>query len=503
MSVPEVLKRYHLTFLALALMAIVVTLYWQTFSRIVEMWSISYYQYGWLVYPASLYVLVSKRHELASQQWRISPLGILLAAVLVLIWVVARVAGVQIIEFISATLLVFAAFWAIAGTRAMRKAAFPLLLLMVAVPVSDFLLEPLMRVTAGISEVLFALTGVPALRDGQFFYLPGGSFEVADVCSGLKYLLAGIFVGLAFAYITYTSIYKRLLFIGLVAIAVVVTNGVRAFIVMFVASATNMKVLGGEDHVIFGMVIFAVVFMALIWIGEKYADPQTEIERPVNPQNTDSRGAVTLGAAILPVLILMAGPPLFATTQNRAAAAINDVPLPSLSGCEEQVGPISEGAPIFVRADLKKQGLYSCGEFSTHVYLASYGSQRQGKELITWENRVWPKDWARYVEQTTISKDLGSRTVKIQQVLVRHPQGWRIIRYWYQVGPSISSSQVKVKLLEIFRILTFQSFESSVIVVSVAGESASDGADMQKELEMHADRVMNWNLRRTEAGESR
>ena len=75
MSVPELLKKYQLSFLAVALMAIVVTLYWQTFSRIVDMWSISYYQYGWLVFPASLYVLVRERNQLASHQWRISTLA--------------------------------------------------------------------------------------------------------------------------------------------------------------------------------------------------------------------------------------------------------------------------------------------------------------------------------------------------------------------------------------------------------------------------------------------
>jgi EpsI family protein len=467
------------------------------------MWSISYYEYGWLVYPASLYVLFRQRDELASIRPQKSTLGILLAAVLVLAWLVARVAGIQVIEFISATLLVFAVFWAIAGTKAMRKTAFPLLLLLAAVPVSEFLVEPLMRITAKISEVLLALIAVPALRDGQFFYLPGGSFEVADVCSGLKYLLAGVFAGLAFSYVTYTSVYKRLLFIGIVGIAVVVTNGVRAFIVMSVASATRMKILGGEDHIIFGMVMFAVVFVALIWVGEKYADPQADTKPPVGAGSANSEGAVILGAAILPVLILMAGPPLFAITQNRAAAALTDIPLPSLSGCEKHVGVGNEGDPVFVNADLEKRQVYFCGKSSISVYMASYGIQRQGKELISWENRLWPRAWARYVDQTTISTRFGSRSIDIQQVLVRHPRGLRLIRYWYQVGSSVTSSQIEVKLLETLRVLTLQPFESSVIAVSIRGNVTDDFSALEKQLDRHTDQVMNWNLQRAGAGASR
>ena len=53
MSVPDLLKRYHLTLLAVALMAIVVTLYWQTFYRKVDMRTINYYQNEWQVYPDS------------------------------------------------------------------------------------------------------------------------------------------------------------------------------------------------------------------------------------------------------------------------------------------------------------------------------------------------------------------------------------------------------------------------------------------------------------------
>lgn len=500
MQLRHLLKKYNLTLLALGVITMVVVVYWQTFSRIVEMWSISDYQYGWLVYPVSLYVFSQKRDVLALAQWRTSKRGLLLAALLVLVWVVARAVGIQIVEFASATLLVFASYWALAGTDAMRKVAFPLLLLLAAVPMGGFLVEPLMRITAEISSGLLSLVGIPVFRDGQFFVLSGGSFEVAVVCSGLQYLLAGVMASLAYAYVAYSSHTKRLLFVGIAAIVIVIANGVRAFIVMTVASATDMKILGGRDHVIFGMVLFAVVFFAMIWVGEGYADPRTEKRQRYVGQRDGQGGAVSGVLVIMTLVTLMAGPMFGAAMINRGAAAIADFPLPGLDRCLETDDRISDGFPTFPTADYQKRGLFACGDYEAGVYVASYGEQQQGKELIGWDNRVWPNEWRRYVDRSTVSIQTSDGGADVQQVLVRHPAGWRLIWYWYQVGPSVTGSQNRVKLLEALRALTLQPVESSIVVVIVISKSQNNEADLREQLERHADRVMSWNRERVEQG---
>ena len=50
------------------------------------------------------------------------------------------------------------------------------------------------------------------------------------------------------------------------------TNGLRAFIVMAVASATDMRVLAGKDHVIFGWALFLLVMIALYFVAERFSD---------------------------------------------------------------------------------------------------------------------------------------------------------------------------------------------------------------------------------------
>src|SRR5690606_20536610 len=323
---------HRLLLLALTTMIIIMIIYWPTFSNMISMWSLITYQHARLVFPVSLYLPWQKRDALSVQRLEGSWLGVATTALLVLGWVVSRSIGVQVVEFICATLMIFSAFWAIAGTSATRRAAFPLLLLLLAVPVGESLVQPLMTVTAAISAALLALSGVAVFQDGQFFTLPGGMFEVADVCSGLRYLLAGVMGGLAYAYVTYTSNLKRLFFTIIVALVMVATNGVRAFIVMYVASATEMRVLGGTDHVWFGMILFAVVFVVLVWFGEAYADEEASRVQACAP--AIDRKALSAALAAAAALLLITGGPVFQYAKaHHAVSRTLELSPPSLPGC--------------------------------------------------------------------------------------------------------------------------------------------------------------------------
>ena len=109
------LARHRLTLLALVAITTVLTIYWQSFSRLIGMWSISGYEYGWLVYPISVYLLIRNRDRLLKLPLQTSIAGVSIAGLVVLAWIVARAAGVQVAEFAGATFLIFAFYWAVAG----------------------------------------------------------------------------------------------------------------------------------------------------------------------------------------------------------------------------------------------------------------------------------------------------------------------------------------------------------------------------------------------------
>jgi exosortase A len=256
------------------LAALVVLLYAPSFASMAAVWQSSDYRHGLFVFPVSACLLWRVRKPLAAAELRPFAWGLLLLVPGVLLWSVARAIGVQTAEHLVAVLLIPATVLTFAGWPLARQALFPLLFLVTAVPVGDALIPYLMESTADVATALLQAVGVPVYRQGQFLSLPGGEFEVADVCSGVRYLTAGTIIALLFGYLTYESNAQRTLFVVATAATMVVVNGVRAFLVMWIASASDMRYLAGRDHILFGWVLFTVVITAMIYIGARFADPR-------------------------------------------------------------------------------------------------------------------------------------------------------------------------------------------------------------------------------------
>ena len=144
-----------------------------------------------------------------------------------------------------------------------------------AVPSGSELIPALTQITADFAHGALVLFDVPAFREGNFLTLPGGSFEVAQVCSGYNYLNAGLALTGLLAFQVIRSIGRGMLLMGIGALVFVLMNGVRAFLTMFIASATNMKYLAGTDHIVFGWVLFFLAMLGVYWLACRLA-PQSD-----------------------------------------------------------------------------------------------------------------------------------------------------------------------------------------------------------------------------------
>jgi exosortase len=117
------------------------------------------------------------------------------------------------------------------GTEAARAGVFPLLFLLLAVPIPNLLVNaPLAAVRYGSTEVcslIFNVAGVPFLRNGYEFALPTISIEVAKECSGIHSTLALFIVSLVAGHLFLTSLWKKVLLVLFVLPVVCITNGLR------------------------------------------------------------------------------------------------------------------------------------------------------------------------------------------------------------------------------------------------------------------------------------
>lgn len=287
----------HKLALIAGIAALVIVTFGISYVSMWHLWQTSDHRHGILVLPISAFLIWRLRHQLLDLPMAPDARGLLLVVPLAMVWLVARLAGVQVVEQIAALAMIGAGVAALAGRGVANKLLFPLLFLLLATPLGESLVPHLMVITADISAGLLRISGVPLLRDGQYISLPGGEFVVADVCSGLRYLVSGVMISMLYGYLTYTSVWKRVVLVAVTAMTMIITNGVRAYIVMAVASATRMEYLGGRDHVYFGWLLFGVFMMLIMWVGARYADVEAS-EQAARSDTMASRAS----HSILPII---------------------------------------------------------------------------------------------------------------------------------------------------------------------------------------------------------
>lgn len=240
----------------------------QTTISLTEIWQDDGYRHCFLVPLISIYLMWDSREELAACEFSSSYLGGMVLTGLVLVWFVAEYALVQVVEHFAAVAILIATVWTVLGTNLLRAAAFPLGFLFFAVPFGEELIPWLMDVTATWSTSLLTNMGYTLFREGYYIYLPNGVFEVAEACAGLKYLYAGVMISTVLAYISFPSNVARISFVIASSAFYIFLNVVRATVVIMVASASDMSLFVGDDHLWFGWFLFGGALVLQIAVAD-------------------------------------------------------------------------------------------------------------------------------------------------------------------------------------------------------------------------------------------
>ena len=245
-------------------------LYRDTLLTMARLWSYSQtYAHGWLIAPVSVWL--AWRNIRASEPLPLEPAPWGLAAVAAagLLWMAGHVAQAGVVEQLAVVATFGAIVTTVCGYRYARLLAFPLAFLLLAVPFGDPLIEPLMSLTAAGTVHLLQLSGIPVYRDGMLFSTGVGNFEVAQACSGIRYLIASLATGLLYSYLALRTLRYRAIFTAAAALVPLAANSVRAYLIVMLAHFSDMSLARGVDHFVYGWLFFALVTMGLLWLGER------------------------------------------------------------------------------------------------------------------------------------------------------------------------------------------------------------------------------------------
>jgi exosortase len=163
------------------------------------------------------------------------------------------------------------------GARALGGAAFPFFLLLFMIPLPPALLTGiivfLQKASAEGAAILFPLIGMPVLRDGVYFALPGINIEVARECSGIRSSIALLISGLVMAYLLLKSTWARTSLVLVIVPLAIAKNAVRIVGLSWLAVHVDPSfITGSAVHRNGGIPVFLTslaVLGALTWLLRK------------------------------------------------------------------------------------------------------------------------------------------------------------------------------------------------------------------------------------------
>jgi len=476
----------------------IIALYWPTVAGLAGTWVNSVtYNHGLLIIPLSLYLSWSRRSSLRtvkpSFDWR----GVILLAGGSTGWLMGHVSHAKVIEEAALISMIPSLVLTFLGWETVRILAFPLVLLVFAVPMGEELVPFLQDVTALFAVKGLEWSGVPVHWEGRILTIPSGTWGVVESCSGIRYLFTSLVCGCLMADWAFLSLKKKVLFVFGSALLSIAANGVRAYGIILVAHLTNNQIAVGLDHLLYGWVFFGLIVALLAATARWFRDPEhfdthagQVLEITIPDQRrfcySDIRWAVV-------VLVIVSAGPVWGSLLDRSPAVPSHLIMePPAVSAPWNVDEKSRSlwTPRFQGAAAVAERSYSDGKQNVQLYLAAYAEEKNGAELVSSENRFYEPDglgdW-RVIREGVQSLMVEGGTVEAKELLLYGRNERRIIVTWYWVDGKFVSNPYRVKFLQgMSRLLGRPTTGVAIVAHTACPNRQEDGLQAIQEFLRHA-----------------
>jgi exosortase A len=480
---------------AMALVLLVIgLLYRDTFVAMAAIWTRSEtFAHAWLVPPIVLWLVWRLRAELKELTPRPAPWVLLPMAVVALGWLLADLAGINAASQLAVTALLVLSVPAVLGLQVAHRLMFPLGFLFFMVPIGEFTTDIMMEWTADFTVWALAASGIPVYREGLQFIIPSGSWSVVEACSGVRYLIASFMVGTLFAYLNYSTPWRRWVFVGVSILVPIVANWFRAYLIVMLGHLSGNKLAVGVDHLVYGWVFFGIVIGLMFFIGSRWSEPPAEPPRPSVPSHAEalaSRPARLWWAAAVTGLVLALAPASAWKLQHPAVLPSLALSLPALPGAEARADQNPKLLPVFEGAAAQAHQIYRAGDAEVTVHVAYYRYQGFGAKLASSSNvLVTSTDttWKRLSSgRTELPATAGAGAIPLRTAELvsgatggTHGRTRLLVRQVYWSGGRLTTSNAWATAYSTLSRLTGRGDDGAMLTFYLAGDDAGAQARLE------------------------
>ena len=455
----------------------------------VDIWSRSEtFTHGFFVPPIALWLMWRQRSRLWPLQPRPMPWVLLVMALCAVVWLLADMVSANAPAQLALVALLVLTIPCLLGLQVTRVLLFPLGFLFFAVPLGEFMLEPLMEGTATFTVLALRATGIPVYREGLQFVIPSGAWSVVEACSGVRYLIASLTVGTLYAHLNYRSARRRWLFIGVSILVPIVANWMRAYLIVLLGHLTSNRLGAGVDHLIYGWVFFGVVILLMFMIGARWADADAPsagalAAAAVHPLPARPLALTALAAAAL-ILVPQWVSARLESAQDTAGPVLT-APERLSADWARMAAPPSEWVPGFQNPSGEMRAGFGNGTLAVGLYVGYYRHQHAGRKLVSSSNSLTPdvkNKWvrvgagARALQLREPELEVRATELRDSAVAGQAMQQRLLVWQWYWIDGWWTSDDRVAKLYGAVQRLRGRGDESAVVLLYAPDQQGAEAA---------------------------
>ena len=462
--------RYLLWLLLLVSLGLLGFVFETGIAEMVKDWELEEYSHGYMIPLVALYMLWQKQQQLpaltTNGAW-FGAIAILLGLVAFFMGQMATVYEVVQYGFLACLFGVFLSFF---GWRPMSLVwvAFAYLLFMVPLPKFVFkaLSAQLQLISSELGVAVIRLFHISVFQEGNIIDLGSYQLQVAEACSGLRYLFPLMSFGFLIAYLFKAPFWqKALLFLSTIPITVLM-NSFRIGVIGVTVEYWGIEMAEGFLHQFEGWVVFIgclAVLLSEMWILHRFVTRSSErlwdrvdLDMPAGMVRlkdfTVSWGkqAPFIVGLVLIIAASAAKPMLAAREEPQLARKKFDTfPLyfnqwiGHESSLEDNVLGALKLTDYFI-ANYRNRSYRETVNF----YMAYYQSQRQGAAIHSPRTCLpgggWQFDGLTQVTVPQV-KHMSGQPLRVNRVIIRNGKAAQLVYYWFEQRGRDVTNEYKAK----------------------------------------------------------
>jgi exosortase D (VPLPA-CTERM-specific) len=494
---------------SLALMALCVGLLslWPFWDGLRQMWGwwidSPEYSHGLLIPPIAAFLIWQQKDRLQRLPFVGSWWGVAVVALGGFGLLVGELGTVFTIVQYAYVLTLYGLVLAFLGRRAFRLIAMPLLILLFMIPLPQFVLAnlstKLQLISSQIGVSLIRLFGISVFLEGNVIDLGGYKLQVAEACSGLRYLFPLMTLGFLVAYFYKGALWKRaVLFLSSIPITVLM-NSFRVGIIGVTVEHWGIEMADGFLHEFQGWVIFMI--SAILMFGEiallnrfgresgswrQLFGVEFPAAAPRGLPSVQRKIPTTFLAASLLLVCFVAVTTLLPRHAeiypHRASFLQYPMQLGDWRGRSSSLDGIYSDAlklDDYLLADYVASGAYP-----VNLYIAFYNSQRKGEAVHSPRSCLPGGGWQMhdFGQRVLGGVAIDGAPLRVNRALIEQGDQRELVYYWFQQRGRTITNEFAVKWFLFWDALTRHRTDGALVRLITPLRPGSDVVDADRAL---------------------